>query len=141
MAARVNNSEVRAILTTGESASLTDAQIDAAIANATIIVDGFASSPCYLADDDGGTARAKQVELNLSADIAVGTTGGGTVEQEKIGDASQKFVTSKDGQSQYYRTATMLDCSGQLVDAEKPPAQMFTIGSHGAGNTRPSDES
>jgi hypothetical protein len=136
---RIDIADVRAILSTSEDASVTDGQIQAAIDDAHIVVDGFYQSDCYLNDSDGGTARAAAVEKNLAADYVVGTSGGGNITKEKIGDASEETSTSKDGQSQYFRKATHLDCSGQLVDSEKMPAQMFTIGSHGVGNTRPSD--
>lgn len=128
--ARVTNAEVRAILTDSESAALTDDQIDQAIAAATIIVDGIASASCH--SDDS----LKAVELYLSADIATSTTGGGTIESEKIGDASEKRVLSNDGQSQYWRTAKMLDCSNQLGETDKRPAGIFTLGSIDADSPR-----
>ena len=133
---RVDVADVRAILSTGESSSVTDPQVQAAIDDAHIVVDGFYQSDCYLNDSDGGDARAAAVEKNLAADYVVGTSGGGNLTKEKIGDASEEKTTSKDGQSQFFRKATQLDCSGQLVDAEKPPAQMYVLGAHGVDNLK-----
>jgi hypothetical protein len=128
--ARVTNSEVRAILTPGESAALSNDQIDLAIDAAHIIVNGFQDAPCHTEES------LTKVELYLSADLATSTTGGGTVEQEKIGDASEKRAMSADGQSQYWRYATMLDCSNQLIETGKRSAGLYSIGSHSADNTR-----
>lgn len=111
--ARVTITEVRVILSAEESAKLSDGQIQAAIDTATIIVDRLASADCHSA------ASLKQVELYLSAHIAVQTSSGGEVTEEKIGDASEKRNKSKDGTTSYLQTAQMLDCSGRLVDFGK----------------------
>jgi hypothetical protein len=121
--ARVSITEVRAILTPSESTALIDNQITAAICAANIMVDGMALFPCHT------DKSLKATELYLSADTAVVTTGGGSVKAEKIGDASVTYGgIGDDGHSHYFKTATMLDCSGTLMNLGKLIPEMVSIG-------------
>ena len=112
--ARTDIAAVRGILSTAESAALTDPQITAAIEAATVMVDRIADAPCHDA------TSLELVERYLAADIAVQTTFGGDITEEKIGDASEKRSKTAGGDSNYLKTAYRLDCSGMLADFAKP---------------------
>jgi len=129
MAARVTSTEVRVILPT--STTLTDAQIDGAIAGATCVVDQ-AELDCssHLTED-----CLKQVELYLSAHFAAVTentlalvsetdacTGSNAVYAFKFGDGVKGTP---------FGIVANTISGGCLAEQDKQPISFNSIGTHG----------
>lgn len=118
--ARVTATEVREIITT----ALTDAQIDAFAAAATLIIDRYATQ-CTTA----GTATLKEIERQTVAHMisGAGTQGSGQrIASRTFGNSSISYQGSSSSldfsSSQYGQTAMMLDPCGILADFGKPRA-------------------
>lgn len=128
MAARVNNAEVRVILPT--STTLTDPQIDAAIAAATCVVDQIAAG----CGEDLTTECLKQIELYLSAHYAAATENTLTLKSEKDscgGSATYGFQFGEGVKGTPFGQMANTLSGGCLAEYDKQPANLFSIGSHG----------
>lgn len=111
--ARVTATEVREIVTT----SLTDAQIDAFIASATLIVDRY-SAEC----SDADTATLKEIERQLTAHMLTASDKSQRLASRKFGDSSASYFTQSGlnlDSSQYGQNVKMLDPCGILADYGK----------------------
>ena len=127
--ARVTSAEVRVILP--PSTTLTDAQIDAAIAAATCIVDQIAAG----CGEDLSADCLKQVELYLSAHFAAATENTLTLKSEKDpcsgGSATYGFQFGEGIKGTPFGQMANTLSGGCLVEFDKQPVNLFSIGSHG----------
>lgn len=113
MVARVTATEVREIITT----SLTDANIDAFIASATLVVDRY-SAECSEAD----AATLFEIERQLTAHMLSASDVDQRLSSRKFGDSSQNYFTQSGlnlDSSQYGQNVKMLDPCGILADYGK----------------------
>ena len=127
MAARVTPAEVRVILPT--DTTLTDAQIQAAIDAATIIVDGIAAD-CA---SDLSAAALKQIELYLSAHFSAVTDSTINLKSETDGCCDSKAVYGWElGEgikgTPFGQMANTLS-GGCLSTLDAPAVGFFSIGS------------
>ncbi len=110
---RVTATEVREIITS----NLTDPQIDAFIASATIIVDRY-SAQCSEAD----AATLKEIERHLTAHMMAASDKSQRLSGRKFGDSSESYFTQSGlnlDSSQYGQNVKMLDPCGILADYGK----------------------
>lgn len=124
---RVIATEVRVVLPA--STALTDAQIDAAIAAATCIVDQIAAG-CA---EDLTAECLKQVELYLSAHYAAATENTLTLKSEKDpcggGSATYGFQFGEGVKGTPFGQAANTLSGGCLAEYDKQPVNLFSIGS------------
>ncbi len=127
--ARATVSEVRAILPT--STALTDAQITAAIAAATCVVDQIAlGCASHLSDE-----CLKQVEIYLSAHFAAVTENTLSLKSEKDGCCGGSVTYGFDfGEgvkgTPFGQTANTIS-GGCLAEMDKQPVNMVSLGTIG----------
>ena len=127
--ARVTAAEVRVILPVGTT--LTDPQIDAAIAAAHVMTNHMAASSCGqgLAEDE-----LEVIELYLAAHFAAATENTLSLSSEKDGCCGGsvtygfKFGEGIKG-TPFGQMANTLS-GGCLAEFDKQPAGLFSIGSH-----------
>jgi hypothetical protein len=126
---RVTATEVRVILPA--STALTDPQIEAAIAAATTIVDRIETG----CGDELTAAELKQVELYLSAHFAAVTENTLTLSSEKspcgVGSVSYGFTFGEGVMGTPFGQMANTLSGGCVVEFDKRPAGIFSIGSHG----------
>lgn len=127
--ARVNATEVRAILPA--DTTLTDTQINAAIAAATCLVDRVAAG----CGADLSAECLKQVELYLSAHFAAATENTLTLRSEKDpscgGSATYGFTFGEGVLGTPFGQMANTLSGGCLVAQDKPAPGFFSIGAHG----------
>lgn len=110
---RVTVSEVKEIINT----SLTDPQITAFIASATLVVDRY-SLECELADD----ATLKEIERQLTAHMMAAGDNATRLSSRKFGDSSQSYFTQSGldlDSTQYGQNVKMLDPCGAMANYGK----------------------
>ena len=126
---RVTATEVRTILPT--HTTLTDPQINAAIAAANCLVDQLAAG----CGEDLSVDCLKQVELYLSAHYAAATENTLTLKSEKDpcggGSATYGFQFGEGVKGTPFGQMANTLSGGCLAEFDKQPAGMFAIGTHG----------
>ena len=127
--ARVTATEVRAVLPT--HTTLTDGQINAAIAAATCLVDQVAAG----CGEDLSVDCLKQVELYLSAHYAAATENTLSLASETDpcggGKATYGFQFGEGVKGTPFGPMAQMLSGGCLAEIEKQPVNLFSIGSHG----------
>lgn len=126
---RVTATEVRTILPT--HTTLTDQQINAAIAAATCIVDQIAAG----CGEDLTAECLTQVELYLSAHFAAATENTLSLKSEKDGcsnsSATYGFQFGEGVKGTPFGQMANTLSGGCLAEYDKQPVNLFSIGAHG----------
>lgn len=128
--ARVTVAEVRDII---PNTTLTDAQIQAAIDSATLIIDRIAAG----CGSNLSEAELKQAELYLSAHLCATSDQSLAVTEEKFENSSRKVGNQGNGagylSTSYGETANMLT-NGCLAQSQKRKARIYSRGVANVGN-------
>ena len=126
---RITAAGVRVILPS--DTTLTDAQIDAAIAAATCIVDQIAAG----CGEDLSADCLKQVELYLSAHYAAATENTLSLKSEKDActgsSATYGFQFSEGVKGTPFGQMANTLSGGCLAEYDKQPVNLFSLGTHG----------